>query len=224
MDQVFPELQFGVDKVETCSWESNSPHASKSPVDAIYSSAPRAPQHRSSPAAKPEAYTVEGRGSRECSAEPISPANLQIMQEQDTVVCKEEDQGSDYSCELLDTASADPTEVRAKPKQEYIEAHPSTSLAMSGYGSYAQDPAMVTVPPPPPPPPSAPLPPSSGAPGNPMMSESGDLCTIPPCMRFGTYLPPEKQDKNIMISLEGAELWHQFYQAGTEMIITKSGR
>lgn len=43
-------------------------------------------------------------------------------------------------------------------------------------------------------------------------------------MRFGTYLLPEKQDKNIIISLEGAELWHQFYQVGTEMIITKSGR
>ena len=220
MDQVFPELQFGVDKVETYSWESNSPHAGKSPSDVIYS-APCPPQHRSSPAnpTEPEVYSVEGHGSRDCSAEPLSPANLQIMQDQDPVVCKEEEQGSDYSCELLD-AGADPNEVRAKPKKEYLNPQASTSLdAMSSYGEYSQDPAIVNVPPPPPPP----LP-SSSATANPMMSESGDLCTIPPCMRFGTYLPPEKQDKNIMISLEGAELWHQFYQAGTEMIITKSGR
>ena len=57
-----------------------------------------------------------------------------------------------------------------------------------------------------------------------LVPDCNDLCTIPQCMRFGTYLLPEKQDKNIIISLEGAELWHQFYQVGTEMIITKSGR
>ena len=28
----------------------------------------------------------------------------------------------------------------------------------------------------------------------------------------------------VVITLEGADLWHQFCQAGTEMIITKSGR
>jgi len=53
-----------------------------------------------------------------------------------------------------------------------------------------------------------------------------DICggALPACISFGTHLPLEKQDQNIVIALEGAELWHQFYQAGTEMIITKSGR
>lgn len=33
-----------------------------------------------------------------------------------------------------------------------------------------------------------------------------------------------KSDPNIKISLENAELWQQFHQIGTEMIITKLGR
>ena len=43
-------------------------------------------------------------------------------------------------------------------------------------------------------------------------------------MLFGSFVAPGKLDPNIVVSLEGADLWHQFYQAGTEMIITKSGR
>ena len=46
----------------------------------------------------------------------------------------------------------------------------------------------------------------------------------PTPMLFGSFVAPGKADPNIVVSLEGAELWHQFYQAGTEMIITKSGR
>ena len=45
-----------------------------------------------------------------------------------------------------------------------------------------------------------------------------------PPMLFGSFVDPGKGDPNILVSLESAELWHQFYQAGTEMIITKSGR
>jgi hypothetical protein len=33
-----------------------------------------------------------------------------------------------------------------------------------------------------------------------------------------------KSDPNIKIELENAELWQQFHQIGTEMIITKLGR
>jgi len=33
-----------------------------------------------------------------------------------------------------------------------------------------------------------------------------------------------KSDPNIKIALENAELWQQFHQIGTEMIITKLGR
>ena len=48
--------------------------------------------------------------------------------------------------------------------------------------------------------------------------------TTPSPMLFGSFVSPGKLDPNIVVSLEGADLWHQFYQAGTEMIITKSGR
>ena len=48
--------------------------------------------------------------------------------------------------------------------------------------------------------------------------------TNPSPMLFGSFVAPGKLDPNIVVSLEGADLWHQFYQAGTEMIITKSGR
>lgn len=52
---------------------------------------------------------------------------------------------------------------------------------------------------------------------------SANETTAPP-MLFGSFVDPGKADPNIAISLESADLWHQFYQAGTEMIITKSGR
>ena len=48
--------------------------------------------------------------------------------------------------------------------------------------------------------------------------------TNPSPMLFGSFVSPGKLDSNVVVSLEGADLWHQFYQAGTEMIITKSGR
>lgn len=35
---------------------------------------------------------------------------------------------------------------------------------------------------------------------------------------------PSRLRSNIDVTLEGADLWHQFYSAGTEMIITRSGR
>ena len=41
---------------------------------------------------------------------------------------------------------------------------------------------------------------------------------------FGSFAAPGKADPSIVVQLEAADLWHQFYQAGTEMIITKSGR
>ena len=48
--------------------------------------------------------------------------------------------------------------------------------------------------------------------------------TNPSPMLFGSFVSPGKLDPNVVVSLEGADLWHQFYQVGTEMIITKSGR
>ena len=48
--------------------------------------------------------------------------------------------------------------------------------------------------------------------------------TNPSPMLFGSFVAPGKADPNIVVSLEAADLWHQFYQAGTEMIITKCGR
>lgn len=46
----------------------------------------------------------------------------------------------------------------------------------------------------------------------------------PSPMPFGSFVASRKADPNIVVQLEAADLWHQFYQAGTEMIITKSGR
>lgn len=39
-----------------------------------------------------------------------------------------------------------------------------------------------------------------------------------------TSVEPGKKDPRIHVSLEGGELWRQFLQVGTEMIITRSGR
>ncbi len=36
--------------------------------------------------------------------------------------------------------------------------------------------------------------------------------------------PAGKGGSKITVTVEGADLWHQFYQAGTEMIITRAGR
>lgn len=38
------------------------------------------------------------------------------------------------------------------------------------------------------------------------------------------YVEPGKKDPRVHVSLEGGELWRQFLQVGTEMIITRSGR
>ena len=64
-----------------------------------------------------------------------------------------------------------------------------------------------------------------------LMDEEVNADSLPPAaelpappMLFGSFINPGKGDPNIVVSLESADLWHQFYQAGTEMIITKSGR
>ena len=36
--------------------------------------------------------------------------------------------------------------------------------------------------------------------------------------------PPKDNLRNIMVDLEGKELWERFSELGTEMIITKAGR
>lgn len=228
MDQISPALQFGLDKVETCSWESSSPHS----LDESVHNTSSCPQEQgSSPCnlAEPEMYsvmTVESHHpneSRETSPEPLSPSNLQILHDPDCIACKEEleETSSDYSCGmpmgnagLLEGAESNGEEVRAK--KEYHDLHASSSLdpigAFGEYPSHDHPNQVITLAPPPPPPSAAePLTPD-------------DICAIPPCLRYGTYLPPERQDKTIIVALEGAELWHQFYLAGTEMIITKSGR
>lgn len=208
MDQVSPALQYGLDKVETRSWESSSPHACQSSNESVLASS--LDYSSASQQTEGVAYSVvtleDNPRSRDSSVEPQSPANLQIMQES---VCKEESEqhsSNEYSCGMAmsDDAAlievADPSSPEVRSKRGY---HASV-------GVYEEEPYQrrivdMTA-----------LPAAEG--------QGGGLHTIPQCVQFGTYLQPGKQDKNIVISLEGAELWHQFYQAGTEMIITKSGR
>ena len=45
-----------------------------------------------------------------------------------------------------------------------------------------------------------------------------------PAKKTKTSPGKSRKGSNIAVTLEGADLWHQFYSAGTEMIITKSGR
>lgn len=226
MDKVSPALQFGgLDQVETCSWESSSPHTCQSPgelsVHAVVS-CPQTPS--SSDIDPPEIYsvmTMEGypSRSRESTAEPLSPGSLQTLQKQDSVLCKSEEQSDDeYSCTmpLVENAALLAGEPEVKEKA-YMHGSSTTMEDINAFGDYTKD-RQVELP--------TPhrhhhqqRPPSS-----PDESPAPPTCAAPQSMRFGTYLLQEKQDKNIMISLEGADLWHQFYQVGTEMIITKSGR
>ena len=215
MDQVSPALQFCIDKVETCSWESSSPQRDQSPCESIPAGACSADQgHPPAQLVKPEIYTVmtvesNPSESRDSTAEPLTPAGLQVLQEEESVVCKEEKDSSDYSCGMLPCdASGSSNGENTKTKKKPYGAHASSMDDIDTFGDYQTQ--MVEVPP--------------STSSEPPVTKCADICSIPQCLRFGTYIVPEQQDKNIMISLEGAELWHQFYQAGTEMIITKSGR
>lgn len=223
MDQVSPALQYGMDKVETCSWESSSPHSLSGSLHNT-SSCPL-PEQGSSPSslAEPEVYSVRmavesnPNESRDSTEEPLTPAHLQEQ------ACKEEE-ARDYSCgvaqnnaAMLECAESNGEEVKSKNYRD-----PNAPSYLSAYGGYDYSSCagqMVALAPPP-------LPQASTSAAEPQEPEAEptESTAIPPCLQFGTYLSPEKQNKKIVVSLEGAELWHQFYQAGTEMIITKSGR
>lgn len=211
MDQVSPALQYGSEKVETCSWESSSPHACQSSNDSTLATSLNYSSNQQTESVAYSVVTVAGNPrSRDSSVEPHSPGNLQIMQEP---VCKEEEQlsSNEYHCgemALSDDAAlievADPSSPEVRSKSGYHSSRASAGVYEGEEEPYQQQVVDMTAPP---------------------ASVAGSsLRSIPQCVRFGTFLPPGKQDKKIVISLEGAELWHQFYQAGTEMIITKSGR
>lgn len=203
MDQVSPALQYGLEKVETRSWESSSPHACQSSTESTGLATSLEYQQQTESAAYSVVTLEDNPHSRDSSVEPDSPANLQI--------CKEEEQlsSNEYNCSmaLSDDAAlievADPSSPEVRSKRGYNDSRASAGVYEEGH----YPPRIVEV---------TAVPSSSAA--------EGQLHGIPQSMQFGTYLPPGKQDKNIVVSLEGAELWHQFYQAGTEMIITKSGR
>ena len=225
MDQVSPALQYSTEKVETCSWESSSPQSLK---DSALNTSTTCPlQESASSPADPEVYSVHmavesnPSESRDSTAEPATPANMQGVQEQCPVLCKEEGYSTqDYSCAVLEHAE---TGVKTK---EYC--HPGTSSSSSSLAAYEgfqnrdfSSPIVNLAPPP--------LTSASAAESQQQQQQqqqqgSEPADPLPPTLSFGTYVPPEKQNKKIVVTLEGAELWHQFYQAGTEMIITKSGR
>lgn len=220
MDQVSPALQYGAEKVETCSWEGSSPHSMSG---SLHNTSCSLPEQGSSPSslAEPEVYSVRmavernPSESRDSTEEPVTPANLQ---EHGSTVCKEE--GHNYSCgmaqgnaAMLECAESNGEEVKSKNYRT------PTAPYISAFGSYDYPgQSQITLAPPPMPQTSTP------AAAEPQEAEHTDSTAIPPCLQFGTCLSPEKQNKKIVVSLEGAELWHQFYEAGTEMIITKSGR
>ncbi len=232
MDQVSPALQFGIDKVESCSWESSSPKTCQSPSEDMHTAA-CALNPGASPTAghlsKPEIYSVmmtmeqgNRNGSRDSTAEPLTPANLKV---QDSVICKDE---GEYSCSAnLDANIEDDNNTGGagagiKVKKECYGLQNTSLDSIDTFGEYRHNQMAAELPPPPPQPQSQATATTTEQQAAP--AKCNEICSIPQCLQFGTYIAPEVQDKRIMISLEGAELWHQFYQVGTEMIITKSGR
>lgn len=214
MDQVSPALQYSIDKVETCSWDSSSPHSS------LHNTSCPLREQASSPAsmAEPEMYTVRmASGSRDSTEEPLTPASLQVVQEQRSLVCKEESR--DYNCAMAQNSAAmvDCAEPNGEEVKSKNYGAPSSAYPFEGYDYTNQ---MVNLAPPPLPQAST----SSAEPGGAGDTENTDSAAIPLCLQFGTIIPPEEQNQKIIISLEGADLWEQFYRVGTEMIITKSGR
>ncbi len=210
MDQVSPAMQFGMEKVETCSWESSSPHACQSSDESILATSLE--HEHGDPTSNQAAYSVliddpENclNTSRDSTEEPLSPSNLQILQHES--VCKEE-QGSDYSCVPLNSDAAMLEVPRSK------KGYRSNTLASSSLDDFegSQIPNIMV--------------PAGASSSSTSADCGGAVCSssIPQSLQFGTHLQPGMRDNNIVISLEGAELWHQFFQAGTEMIITKSGR
>lgn len=177
--------------------------------------------------------------SRDSTSEPLTPPNLEMLHDPNAVVCKEKLKVEYAACDMpIGGASSVIAEepagtIKNKDDQGYdFEQNPSVG-SIENFGDYRNQ--MVDMG-------TGPLPQpmaqsshsalvsstsssSSSAAEHPM-SKCVELCggAVPACLSFGTHLAPEKQDRNVIISLEGAELWHQFFQAGTEMIITKSGR
>lgn len=214
MDQVSPALQYGLDQVETCSWKSSSPHACQSSNDSTLAGSLELSSNVTNPR-ETVAYSVitfEGNPPSRSRDSTSSPANLHILQESDGSVCKEEElqqqSSGEYSCGMADASAAEPSPQEVRSKKGY-HGYPDASASASAFeDENYQHIVDMTVPPA-----------ASAEEGT-----GSDYRGIPQCMQFGTFLQPGKKDPRIMIALEGAELWDQFFQAGTEMIITKSGR
>ena len=242
MDQVSPALQFGgVDQVETSSWESSSPQSSVCPpssCESIHTSHDFTKQ-------QPEVYSVETMDgnpdrSRDSTTEPLTPLDLEVLH--DAVVDRKKMLNNEYeTCGLPigeeeggNIVVKDPPDIVKNGEGECYDCGQNPSVdSINSFRNYpnqmvdmtkilpqlsfAQPSHSAT---------SATSPSSSSATEQPMSKciEIYGGGGVPACISFGTHLAPEKQDHNVIISVEGAELWHQFFQAGTEMIITKSGR
>ena len=220
MDKVSPAVQLGgMDKIEAGSWEISSPRSSSC----------QSPACESIPTASdfaeldnPEIYSVETmsgnpNGSRDSTAEPLTPPPLEVLQVSDSQMPKEEEEpeysttsedqslsvGAMESYGSYNSPMVEMANIPSQPVQQSVVQEPHSTLVSSTSSPSSSSTAVEQ-------------------PG----SKNMDICggALPACISFGTHLPPEKQDRSIVIALEGAELWHQFFQAGTEMIITKSGR
>lgn len=221
MDKVSPALQYGLDPMENCSWESSSPHACQSSNDSTLTASVDLVSSQTNPrdTVTYSVMNLEGNPQSRSQESTPSPSNLQIVQEPGGALCKDELQGSsEYACGLTvsDNASIDagssPQEVRSKRAQ-----HGYRTIHASGGGFEEEEYQHIVDMTVPPTPSSTDVSVSSG-------DHRSSIPAVPQCMQFGTVLPAGKKDPRIVIVLEGAELWDQFFRAGTEMIITKSGR
>lgn len=243
MDQVSPALQYGgVDKIETCSWESSSPQSSTCPPSSCESTR----TSHDFTEQQPEVYSVETMDgnpnrSHDSISEPLTPLDFEVVHVANSMDSNEKLDVEYAPCgmpiegeeggNVVGKGSAEI--VKNKEEENYVyEQNPSVD-SINSFRDYRSQMVDMTKSPQPLPSvqpshsaTSSPSPSSSSAAEHPM-SKCVELCGgsgILACLSFGTYLAPEKQDRNVIISLERADLWHQFFQAGTEMIITKSGR
>ncbi len=224
MDEVSPAIPLrGMDKIEAGSWENASSPSSEclSPTcDSMPSSSDftKLDHHG--------IYSVETMdggnpdGSRASTVEPLSPPPLEVLQVSE---------GGMPEGEGEDTEFASTSDDQGLSGMEDYSAYQSPLMPIANtmpqqpQQQVAQEPHSTLVS-------STSSPPSSAAVaatgGDRAAVKNADICggALPACISFGTHLPPEKQDQNVMVALEGSDLWHQFFQAGTEMIITKSGR
>ena len=116
--------------------------------------------------------------------------------------------------------------VEGNPPSESSDSEPLTPSSIRGYGMRNEEEIIVTSSPEqelesPVRPAKKPRHLSSFS-----LAENIDIHVTPSNSKTSSSVKQQAKagGSKIVVTLEAADLWHQFYQAGTEMIITKSGR